>query len=261
MLMTPTQVNLVEMAALADISATSYTLSVGSQPPSFSCYAVDDNYNSLYMVERKSYCAIYINKYRTIACIDSGSDLTVMQYELFNSLFNRTSTRILQDCTLKSITSFSANPITVHGQFTCYIGFSPGGPTVPITITVIMDIVGVPNFLFGNDSLRATWAIFAFAGDKDDPQPELVVRNPQEQKVEIFYVPPRDIYTCESFVVLKPFETATVNFMLNKAAPVLRNNEIIISSIDWNDVQIFPSKIYGLTLLRTGMQPQVWWQI
>jgi hypothetical protein len=84
-----------------------------------------------------------------------------MQYELFTSLFTRTSTKILKSSQLKSITSFSANPITVRGQFTCYVSFSEGGPKVPINITVIVDIQGVPNFLFGNDSLRASWAVFA----------------------------------------------------------------------------------------------------
>ena len=242
-LLTPTQINLVEMAALADISATSYAISVsGECQPKICCFALEDNFSVNFNLERKTYCALYINKFRTIACVDNGSDLTVMQKSLFTNLFMYTHRRILEPCILKSITSFSANPIKVIGQFTCLVSFTISGPKVPITITVISDIIGVPNMLLGNDSLRATWAVLAFAGDKNDPQPELIVRNPIDQKVVVYYESPRNIFTCEALVALKPFETKTVDFDLNHAAPVLCNTEIIINSIDWGKIQVYPSK-------------------
>jgi hypothetical protein len=94
--MTPTQVNLVEMAALADISATSYSLTVTEEcQPKLCCYAVDDMYTD-YNLKRKSFCAFYINKMRTVACIDDGSDLTVMQYTLFINIFPYAHRSILE---------------------------------------------------------------------------------------------------------------------------------------------------------------------
>jgi hypothetical protein len=78
--MTPTQVNLVEMAALANISATSYSLSTIYEEecqPKLCCYVVDDMYSTNFSLERKSFCALYINRLRVIACIDNGSDLTL----------------------------------------------------------------------------------------------------------------------------------------------------------------------------------------
>jgi hypothetical protein len=52
--MTPTQVNLVEMAALADISATSNSLTVTEEcQPKLCCYAIDDMNSTDYNLERK----------------------------------------------------------------------------------------------------------------------------------------------------------------------------------------------------------------
>jgi hypothetical protein len=69
--MTPTQVNLVERAALADISATSYALSSIYEEecqPKLCCYAVDNMYSTNFSLKRKSFCALYINRLRVIAC-------------------------------------------------------------------------------------------------------------------------------------------------------------------------------------------------
>ena len=229
------------MASYSDISATSYCVSTGSQSR-INCYATNDSFNMQYSIERKIYCPVFINKLRVIACIDNGSDLSVMQYSLFKSIFLSSARAILKSCQLKTIKSFSANSIDVYGQFKCMLGFSMNEPRVNVDITVIADIVGVPLFLFGNDSLRTTWAALAFVGDKEDPQPEFIVRNPIEQNVPVYYVPPRDIYTCTASIYLKPFEIKTVEFMLNRAAPVLRYSEILITNIMWGEIHIYPSK-------------------
>jgi hypothetical protein len=245
LLMTTTQVNLVEIAALADISATSYALTTIIEEechPKLCCYAVDDMYSTDFSLELESFCALYINKMCTVVCIDNGSDLTVMQYTLFVNIFPYTHKRILEPSNLKSITSFYANPISVHGQYTCLVSFSEFSPKVAISITVIRDISGVPTMLLGNDSLRTSWAVLAFAGDKNDSQPELIIRNSVEQNVNVYYVPPRELFMCCANVNMEPFATKTVELVLNCAAPVLRNQEIIISSPEWGEIQIFPSK-------------------
>jgi hypothetical protein len=43
-------------------------------------------------------------------------------------------------------------------------------------------------------------------------------------------------------VYLKPFETKSVTFILNQAAPVLRKHEVIIGSRSWGNVYVLPSK-------------------
>ena len=171
--MTPTQVNLLEMAAHADISATSYTLSVGNQSK-ITCYFTEDKVSKTYSLENKIFCPVYINKLRTIACIDNGSDLTVMQYKLYKSIFLTAHKRLLKPSILKTIKSFSDDPIKVHGQVVCQIRFNDPNLFSKITLTIISDIPGVPLFLFGNDSLRECCAALAFTGDKSNPTPEML---------------------------------------------------------------------------------------
>jgi hypothetical protein len=63
-----------------------------------------------------------------------------------------------------------------------------------------------------------------------------------EQNINVYYVPPRELFMCFANVDIDPFATKTVEFALNRAAPVLCNQEIIISGPEWGEIQIFPSK-------------------
>jgi hypothetical protein len=46
---------------------------------------------------------------------------------------------------------------------------------------VIEDInKSVPQFLVGNNSLRKTLALIAYTGDKNNPEPEIVVQRPTQ---------------------------------------------------------------------------------
>lgn len=38
------------------------------------------------ITEKKIYIPMYINKYRVVGCLDSGSDLTIMHLSLFNKI-------------------------------------------------------------------------------------------------------------------------------------------------------------------------------
>ncbi|RPH78923.1 MAG: hypothetical protein EHM77_06455, partial [Planctomycetaceae bacterium] len=165
-----------------------------------------------------------------------------MQYQLYKSIFLTSHKKLLKPSILKNIKSFSDDPIKVHGQVVCQIRFNDPNLFSKITLTIISDIPGVPLFLFGNDSLRECCAALAFTGDKSNPTPEMVVKNPREQVVKIYYEAPRDLHTCHTTTHLKPFETKSVTFILNQAAPVLRNQEIIISSRLWGNIYVLPSK-------------------
>jgi hypothetical protein len=81
--LTKTQINLLEMAAQCNLSATLFTVQVGSQPSKpIQCLVVNiPNFrNSL---DNKLFCTTYINNYRVMTCIDSGSDVTILQYRHF----------------------------------------------------------------------------------------------------------------------------------------------------------------------------------
>ena len=134
------------MAEFSDISATSYTLTLGSQSK-ISCYAIEDSLGSSSNLERKTYCAIFINKFRVVTCIDSGSDLTVMQQNLFKAIFPNNYAKIMKNSNLECIKSFSSNSIKVNGQAKVWVGFSRYGKLLPINLTIIEDIDGVPTFL------------------------------------------------------------------------------------------------------------------
>jgi hypothetical protein len=110
-----------------------------------------------------------------MTCIDSGSDVTILQYRHFKTIF-KGQKNILQECDISNITSFSEHNIRVVGQFTCYVRFTPGGLSVSLTIIVIRDIsYNVPTLLFGNDSFKACLAMLAYTGNINDPTPEFLV--------------------------------------------------------------------------------------
>ncbi len=115
-----------------------------------------------------------------IACIDNGSDLTVMQYNLLKYMFVSLHKGLLKSSNLKTIKGFSDDSIHVHGQVNCVIRFTEPYSYSQITLIVIDDIPGVPLFLFGNDSLREYCTILVFAGDISSPTPEMIFKKPHK---------------------------------------------------------------------------------
>ena len=55
--------------------------------------------------EKKIYIPTYINKLRVVGCVDSGSDLTIMHYSLFERLKIEKSKLLSSE--IKQVTSFS----------------------------------------------------------------------------------------------------------------------------------------------------------
>ena len=241
LLLTPTQVNLLEMAKYSEISATSYMLTLGSQSKP-NCFLIEENDFKGQALEEKAFCALYINKLRVVACIDSGSDLTIMQMDLFNRIFANRAKSLLKPSEIKTLTSFSQNTIEIKGQLQCSVSFIKNGPLTTLNITVISNIHGVPTFLFGMDSMRISMAILAFNGDINQSYPELIIRHPIEQHIQVFDVAPRLLQICTAEVDILPFETKPVQFNLHAAAPVIRTDFILIESFEWDTIHILPSR-------------------
>jgi hypothetical protein len=62
LLLTPTQINLLEMAKYSDISATSFTLTLESQSKPNCLFVEDWELQEQSELENKAFCAIFINK-------------------------------------------------------------------------------------------------------------------------------------------------------------------------------------------------------
>jgi hypothetical protein len=89
------EINLIKMAENPEISATAYSKSRKN-------------------LDKKIYFAVFMNKLRVIACLDSGSDLTLMQEALYIKIFK--SVKFLSSSSIKNIKSYSNNTIQIIGE-------------------------------------------------------------------------------------------------------------------------------------------------
>ena len=227
------------MAEDSQISATSYSITAESQPMVLNCYTVN-NPNLRLGLDKKIYIPLYVNNMRVIACVDSGSDLTLMQHTLYSKLAGNQKLRKSQVGVIKS---YSDNIIKVKGETNIYMKFSQYSPPVSLTIIIIEDIAGsITPFLFRNDSFKTCMATLAYTGNVEDPQPEFTVHIPEKQNVKLYYASPAYIMSCKAEYVLEKYETATLEFKLHPAVPVTRKDEILIFSKYWEDVHIITSK-------------------
>jgi hypothetical protein len=100
-----------------------------------------------------------------IGCIDSRSDLTVMQERHYNVIFD--NKQILEHCPSKNITSYSGHKVPVIGQVTCIVQFTNRGLSTQITIIIVRDIsMTVPTLSFGNDLFKNCMATLSYTGIK-----------------------------------------------------------------------------------------------
>jgi dUTPase len=184
--------NLIEMASDHKISVTSFGINIEPQPNILKCYFTE-NPNIREGLDKKVYFRLNLAGYRVTTCVDSGSDLTLMQESLYTDLFG--STKYLCNSIVTEVTSYSSNQITVLGEInTRFTLENSNSYSNPITITVIKDIPGsVTPFIFGNDSLKSCLATLGYTGEKSNPQPELIFKCPIEQSVRVYYASPLEI--------------------------------------------------------------------
>ena len=58
----------------------------------------------------------------------------------------------------------------------------------------------------------------------------------------MFYESPKDIFTCVATCILDPYEVREVEFFLSSAAPVLRNDHILITGQSWDTISVIPTR-------------------
>jgi len=236
------RLDLLEMAENSKISATSFMIHLQPDINNKIRLFAFDNQTIRMGVDRKTYFPIYINNLRVVACADSGSDLTLIQSSLFNKLFPNRKNLAIEKSNL-TVTSYSNNDLKVLGQCAAHVKFEPRGQAVTLNLTIVSDIdAAVPSLLFGNDSLRSTLATLAFTGDVNDPRPEIIIKYPYEIHLNTYFEAPRNLFNCYADYTIGPHGTTPAEIYLDPAAPVIRTDEILISSTNWADVQIIESK-------------------
>ena len=185
--------NLIKLAGYSKISATANLVTVPKyvpntirstiEPkrnvayvPSNTVYntCIPENENTGPISEKKLFLPTYINKYRVVGCIDSGSDLTIMHASLYNKV--KLPVHSLENSEIPFITTFSDNSIVVDGKFSCNLCLDRGQEGIPITIYVIPDIPNQTPFLLGNDLLRAGLGQIAYVDSPSGPYPEVTFR-------------------------------------------------------------------------------------
>ena len=167
---------LFEIAGYKNISATSFMTRVNRN--------IENRRKSLNRTvcqvsenDKKIYIPVYLNKYRTVGCVDSGSDLTLLHFSLFKKLFKNMSILGISD--IKHVTTFSNHSILVRGKIDYNIKLHKNHPGIHTTIYVIDDIKNVPSLLLGNDLLKAGLGLIAYSGSIHNPQPEVMFNYPE----------------------------------------------------------------------------------
>ena len=113
----------------------------------------------LYKSENESskiFIPLILNGFRVTGHLDSGSDVSIMQYSLYFNL--RKSTNFLIDSihpiNVKNLTSFSGDNIPVQGEIFVNLKFGMNMPSTRFRIYIIKDIVLTPPLLLGDDLFK-----------------------------------------------------------------------------------------------------------
>ena len=143
---------------------------------------------------KKIYIPVYLNKFRIVGCLDSGSDVTIMQESLFNQIFKK-SMKINQS-EVTHIVTFSDDTVNVLGEKTAYVKLEANHPGILMSICIIKDIPNVPSLLLGSDLLELGLGSISYNGDPHNPSPQVTFKAPIYVKCKTFFEASRDIYTC-----------------------------------------------------------------
>ena len=226
----------MEIAGLKHISATANMFNVLS--------AQEENYEFSPTVlsaekdtDRKQYIPLFINKFRIIALVDSGCDITLIQEGLLNKILPTKSRWYTKQKEIKLI-SASGNSIETYGRLYMDIYFKLNLPPLQLTVTVVPTNKNVPAFIFGADALVEADVSLKFGANP----PRFITGKPCKYESPVYWYSPMQQECCVGHYFLEPLETKTIRFLLCKAAPVVRTDYILITSHEWQEVQILPSR-------------------
>jgi len=190
--------------------------------------------------EKKIYIQVFLNRYRLVGCVDSGSDLTLMHLSLYEKI--KFKSHPLEPSDIPYITSFSDNNIAVKGKIKCKLQLKWDHPGISVVIYVIRDIPNQTPFLLGNDLLRSGLGEISYSNSPLGPIPEVRFKTPIPFECIVFYTAPRELFLCKAECTLEPNETKDVEFLLQPAAPVIRTDHILITALQWDPINLLPSR-------------------
>jgi len=217
---------LFSMAGYRNLSATSYGIFANIEHTAFGVG------NSA----RKMYLAVHIANNRLVGLLDSGSDLTILQLSVLESLkLNKP-----KPSDIPSLTTFSNNKITILGELNVIMKVDQDKPGIHVKVHVIKDIINIPKLLLGSNFLQASKAKLGFHGKES--LPTLEINNPVSIKPTIYFEDSVEIHTCLGYCDLDPYEKDSITFFLHCAAPVIRTDHVLISSIQISDISVIPSR-------------------
>jgi hypothetical protein len=202
--------------------------------------ALHNSNSRAHLLTGKLYIPTYINKYRVVGCVDSGSDISILQYSVYCKLFK--DQPYLDESQIENITTFSNNSVKVLGLKNIKLKLSREHDGFPLTLYIVKDIPNVPIFLIGDDALKAGLGSIQYNGSPLAPQPVINFMVPTAINCQVYHISPQDLFFCTAIDFLEPFEKKTLTFMLPQAAPVIRTDYILITGIELNNIAIIPSK-------------------
>ena len=229
---TPITDRLFKLAGYSGVSATAYVV----QSP-VSC---NDSVFQIKQNSKKIYIPIFINKWRIVGLVDSGSDVTILCNSLYKQILKG---GLLEKPYISNLTSFSGDSIPVLGQFKCMIKLHPDHPGISIIVHVINDITGIPKLLLGNNILQEGLGTIGYAGNAPPNHlPHVTFSRPELFSPTVLFKSHEETTECTATFSLGPFEQASCLFYLDQGAQVLRTDFILISGIKIQDIAIIPSR-------------------
>jgi len=206
-----------------------------------SIYAVDSTEpEEVSTTNRKIYMSVIINKMRVIGCLDSGSDVTILQQSQFKQLFKQNLD--LENSDVSQIVTFSDDSVKILGIKKVLLKLSKDHRGFMVTLYIIPDIPNVPLLLLGNDTLQSGLGAIAYYGNPKDPKPHVTFNYPTYHESNIYFVTPKELNRCYGMVDLEPFETKEVELYLEPAAQVLRTDYVLVTSLYWDIVNVIPTR-------------------
>ena len=157
----------------------------------------------------KIFIPIHVNGYRVVGHLDSGSDVSIMQFSLYKNLQKSLNYRIdeISDSTVKNLTSFSGDNIPVKGEIFVNLKFSASSPSSRFRILVIKDIGVTPPLLLGDDLLKQHLGSISYdVNTLGKTFPTVHFKKPKNERVPTFYEKLSLINIVSSQIVLNPFE-------------------------------------------------------
>ena len=231
---------LMRIAGYKDISATACMIKVGKT--TFSTDSADSEAEQVTRgLSRKIYIPTYINKRRVVGCMDSGSDITILQQGLLERIIPDISYP-LPKSDVPFITTFSDNQINILGKLSILMKLSPNHPGLMVATYIVPNIPNVPTFLIGNDVFKTGLITLSYTGNLENPYPEIMFNYPERFNCPVYYEPTADLFLCQAKCDLAPKETQTVIVELSPHAPVIRTDHILITSTEWQEIMFTPSR-------------------